>query len=251
MLERTGRTTASTRWPVDVHDVTGWTHHLSNEPRLGVGTNSARAGTGGEKQRSGQVSLSRASTHPSPGETSETRASGRTSAFPTARAGAHESFPSRRSQRWPAPHDRVATLGIARPAPEEGHGSIGVGQRCLGSVAVPRAVGLPWSRQVWGGVSRGARAERLAETTRAAFPRAFAITALGAVLLSLAAAAAVAILRRDRAAMRTARPPPLSRFVSTASRTQQQSPVRGGNELQVVVDQTSGCSGVVVALSAL
>jgi hypothetical protein len=118
--------------------------------------------------------------------------------------------------------------------------------------AVLRAVGLPWSRQVWGGVSRGARAERLAETTRAASPHAFAITALAAVLLSLAAATAVAILRRHRAAMRTAKPPTLEPVRIHGESNA--AAVAGSGEAtncRLLSTKRAGAQRVVLALSAL
>jgi hypothetical protein len=85
-------------------------------------------------------------------------------------------------------------------------------QRILGRrrAAARRAGRATCLRRVGGVVSRGARAESLAETTRAAFQHAFAIIALLAgVLLGLAAAAAVAFLGRRRAAVRSAKPPTL------------------------------------------
>ena len=98
---------------------------------------------------------------------------------------------------------------------------------------------------------RGAMAESLAETPRAAFLHAVAITARWPPCSSAPRwrqlwPVSVAVAQPCEARSRL----PLSRFVWAASRTQRQSPVRGRDELAVVVDQTCRYSGVVQALSA-
>jgi hypothetical protein len=64
--------------------------------------------------------------------------------------GAATATATKDSSAAPTPGDRSATLGIARPAPEQSHGCIGVGQRGLGRVAGLCAVGSAFDSVSWG-----------------------------------------------------------------------------------------------------